>query len=301
MRRAGGRGGRKTPFTFESFSINLRVATPFSAKAVIPTAGNWNLYVRARSTVAGNMFKVKVGEQVSEKFFGNGAVGASGLESGGSFTLPAGPIKVTLTEIKPGDAIEAVFLTQKTELTDADLAGLQYPEDLVQLKAYDLPVQIDGVKFGDLNGDGKTDLVVLTPNYSTYAYDNSGKELWHYDAPQDGTVQRSEFEAPGCVWDFDHDGKAEVVAWRMIDGKEWLTMADGATGEIKHKVEWPSDPLPHVYNNFRTAVAKLHPGYPDSLVVYTDSGGTVSVTAYGPELNLLWSYSHPRLKDYHGH
>jgi hypothetical protein len=181
------------------------------------------------------------------------------------------------------------------------LAPLQYPDDLVLLKECSLNVPIDGVKFGDLNGDGKTDLVVLTPNYSTYAFDNSGKELWHYDAPLAGAADRGQFEAPGNVWDFDHDGKAEVVAWRIIDGKEYLTMYNGATGDIKYKVEWPTPPLPHVYNNFRTAIAKLHPGYPDSLLVYTDSGGTVSLNAYGPTLNLLWSYSHPRLKDYHGH
>ena len=78
-------------------------------------------------------------------------------------------------------------------------------------------------------------------------------------------------------------------------------MCDGATGEIKHQIPWPTQPLPHVYNNFRTAVAKLHPGYPDSLIVYTDSGGTVSVNAYDPTLKQLWSYSHARLKDYHGH
>ncbi|MEO5961275.1 MAG: PQQ-binding-like beta-propeller repeat protein, partial [Opitutaceae bacterium] len=145
------------------------------------------------------------------------------------------------------------------------------------------------------------DLVVLTPNYSTYAYDNSGKELWHVDAPSGGSELRTQFEAPGTVWDFDQDGKAEVIAWAMIDGKETLAMYDGATGAIKHQIAWPTQPMPHVYNNFRTAVAKLHPGYPDSLLVYTDSGGTVSLNAYGPKLDLLWSYSHARLKDYHGH
>ncbi|HVS51258.1 MAG TPA: FG-GAP-like repeat-containing protein [Opitutaceae bacterium] len=285
-------------FTFENFAINLRAPTPFSAHATLPQAGTWHLYVRSRSTADGSSFKVSVGDKPSAETFGAARDGA--FQSGGDFALSAGPLKVTLTDIHPGSSFDVVLLSPR-ELTESDLAALQYPDDIVLLKEYPLPVAIDGVKFGDLDGDGKTDLVVLTPNYSTYAFDNSGKELWHYDAPSGGSELRTQFEAPGSVWDFDHDGKAEVVAWRMIDGKEYLTMADGVTGEIKHQVPWPTQPLPHVYNNFRTAVAKLHPDYPDSLLVYTDSGGTVSLNAYGPKLDLLWSYSHPRLKDYHGH
>ncbi|HVT88196.1 MAG TPA: PQQ-binding-like beta-propeller repeat protein [Tepidisphaeraceae bacterium] len=305
--RGRGRGGAtatapaivRPAFTFENFTINLRAATPFSASANIPRAGTWHLYVRSRSMTEGSSFKVSVDNTLSAQTFGDSTAGT--LKYGGAFQLQSGPLKITLTEIHPGSSIDGVFLSPNAELTESDLPALQYPDDIVLLKEYLLPVQIDGVKFGDLNGDGKYDLVVLTPNYSTFAFDYSGKELWHYDAPQAGTVQRSEFEAPGNVWDFDQDGKAEVIAWRMIEGKEYLTMADGMTGEIKYKVEWPTQPLPHVYNNFRTAIAHLHPGYPDSLIVYTDSGGTVSVNAYGPTLNLLWSYSHPRLKDYHGH
>ncbi len=286
-------------FTFENFAINLRASTSFGAKADIPQAGNWHLYVRSRSVTEGSSFKVSVGAKLSAITFGEAAGGA--FQSGGSFELPRGPLKVTLTDIHPGSAFDVLLLSTKPDLKESDLAALQYPEDIALRKEYSLPVVIDGVKFGDLNGDGKTDLVVLTPNYSTYAYDHSGQELWHYDAPSGGSELRSQFEAPGTVWDFDQDGKAEVVAWRMIDGKEYLVMSDGATGATKHQVEWPTPPLPHVYNNFRTAIAKLHPGYPDSLIVYTDSGGTVSVNAYGPTLALLWSYSHPRLKDYHGH
>jgi hypothetical protein len=289
------------PFTFENFSINLRIDTPVNAKAEIPQAGTYHLFVRSRASAEGASFKVAIGDQVSSESFGNTAGQAGVLKPGGTFNLPAGPIKVTLTDIQPGSAVEGVFLTIRQTLTDDDLQDLQYPDDIVLLKEYRLPVQIDGVKFGDLNGDGKTDLVVLTPNYSTYAFDNSGKELWHWDAPQAGTVQRSEFEAPGNVWDFDNDGKAEVIAWRQIEDKEYIVMYDGMTGEIKHKTDWPTQPLPHVYNNFRTAIAKLHPGYPDSLVVYSDSGGSVTIAAYGPTLNPLWNYTQRRAKDYYGH
>ncbi len=32
----------------------------------------------------------------------------------------------------------------------------------------------------------------------------------------------------------------------MIDGKEWLVLADGRTGDIIKKVPWPAPPMPHV-------------------------------------------------------
>ncbi|RYY14790.1 MAG: VCBS repeat-containing protein, partial [Chitinophagaceae bacterium] len=128
----------------------------------------------------------------------------------------------------------------------------------------------------DVNGDGLADFMVLEPNFSAHVYDNSGKELWQYKAPEANVRERSEFEAPGVIWDFDKDGKADVAHWRMIDDKEWLVIADGITGQIKKQTEWPTKPMPHVYNNFRLAIAKLTPGAPNELAVFTDYGGAIN-------------------------
>ena len=59
--------------------------------------------------------------------------------------------------------------------------------------------------------------------------------------------------------------------------------------------------MPHEYNNFRLAIAKLGGNYPDNILAFTDSGGTISVTAYTRDLKLLWQHTENRLKDHLGH
>ena len=110
-------------------------------------------------------------------------------------------------------------------------------------------------------------------------------------------------EAAGILWDFHHTGRDELAHWRLIDGKEWLVLCDGRTGEIIKKVPWPAPPFPHVANNYRMAVAKFHKDSdgPDTLLVLSDTGGLISLTAYDKDLNLLWQHSEPRDKDYFGH
>jgi hypothetical protein len=209
-------------------------------------------------------------------------------------------VEIRLTAINPRPTLNVLVLSKNADFAESDLRGLELPEEVELLKDYQIP-NASIVKFGDVDGDGKPDFLVITNNYSAYMYNNAGKELWHWDAPEQDARLRGEFEAPGSLWDFDRDGFDEVVHWRIIDGKEWLVMADGRTGAIKHKVEWPTRPMPHVYNNFRTAIAKFHPGYADTLLVFTDAGGTISLTAYDPELKQLWQHTEARQKDFFGH
>ncbi len=59
--------------------------------------------------------------------------------------------------------------------------------------------------------------------------------------------------------------------------------------------------MPHEYNNFRLAIARLSGNYPGNILAFTDSGGTISVTAYTRELKQLWQHVENRLKDHLGH
>jgi len=281
---------------FNNSGMILRAAEPALARVQIPEAGTYHLRVRTAGATAGS-FNVELGGRVSPATFGGTQ---PSWVDGGSFDLPAGLLEIRLTDITPSPILDVLVLTRDAAIAEKDLRPLQYPAGVSLLKEYRIPPS-HAVKFGDLTGDGRMDFVVLTPNYSAHAFDHDGRERWNYQAPPENTRLRGEFEAPGVVWDFDGDGRAEVVHWRMIDDRQWIVMADGVTGAVKHKVGWPAKPWPHVYNNFRMAVARLKPGRADSLVVLCDSGDMIAVAAYDAELRTLWRHDHVLRKDHLGH
>ena len=292
----GGFGNASTAWLFNNSVIDLVSKEDAVAKATIPEAGAYRLFVRSQGTATSG-FKVSVDGQTRR---GRVRQRAARLEGQRHVPTEEGHGGDSPHRHQPAAHARRAGALEEPNFEEKDLKPLELPEEVELLKDYTIPAA-NIVKFGDVDGDGKPDFLVITSNYSAYMYNNDGKELWHWDAPAEGARLRGEFEAPGSIWDFDQDGYAEVVHWRIIDGKEWLVMADGRTGAIKHKVEWPTPPLPHVYNNFRTAIAKFHPGYADNLLVFTDSGGTISLTAYDRELKQIWQHTEQRKKDFFGH
>jgi hypothetical protein len=281
---------------FNNSGMVLRAAEDSVARVQIATAGRYHLRVRTAGSRDGT-FKIALGGQVAAATFGGTA---TTWTDGGAFDLPAGELEVRLTEVTPSPVLDVIVLTRDPAPDDEALRAVQFPAEVSLLREYRIP-PAHAVKFGDLTGDGRMDFVVITPNYSIHAFDHDGRELWNHQAPPENTRLRGEFEAPGSVWDFDGDGRAEVVHWRMIDGQQWIAMADGTTGEVKHRVAWPAKPWPHVYNNFRTAVARQKPGRADSLVVLCDSGDTIAIAAYDAQLRELWRHDHVLRKDHLGH
>ncbi|MXV16513.1 hypothetical protein [Hufsiella ginkgonis] len=286
----------KTEWQFNNTAIVLQSETNLIARVTVPEEGSYYLYVRSKGAGAG-AFKIAVNDRVTDSVFGKQP---QLWKKGGSFKLSKGVAYVKITRITPGASFDVVVLSKKPDVTEEEIRPFQLNEEVRLLKQYNVPLS-NAVKFGDVNGDGLTDFMVLTPDFSAYVFDNAGKELWNWKSPETNAKARSEFEAPGVVWDFDRDGKAEVVHWRFLDGKEWLVIASGETGQVKKQVEWPTRPLPHEYNNFRLAIAKLTSGSPNELVVYTDMGGTVNVNAYTSNLELLWEHTETRKKDNLGH
>ena len=262
----------------------------------VEEAGKYHLFVRGTGK-GRSSFKVAINDKVTEAVFGNDTVA---WKNGGTFDLKAGVATLKITRINSGAVFDVIVLTKDPTLEEDDVKGLQLNRNVTLLKEYDIP-DASAVKFGDVNGDGLTDFLVLTRDYSAHVFDHNGKELWSWKAPDVYVKERSEFEAPGVLWDFNGDGKAEVVHWRQDEGKEFLVIAQGETGSVVSKVPWPTRPLPHVYNNFRLAIGKLTKDRPNEIVVFTDMGGTMNINAFSADLKPLWVHTERRSKDHLGH
>ncbi|MEI6945813.1 hypothetical protein V9K67_01350 [Paraflavisolibacter sp. H34] len=288
-------GALKESWVFNNTAIVLHSPTNL-LKKVQARAGLYRLYVRGRGG-RGSSFKVAVNDTLTAATFGGDSLS---LQYGGTFRLKEGLNDIKITRIHPGAVVDVLVLTQDQKVTEEDLKSRQLHPEVNLLKEYAIP-NSNAVKFGDVTGDGATDFMVLSPDFSATVFDNSGKQLWTYSAPEAGGRQRSEFEAPGVLWDFDGDARAEVVHWRFLDGKEWLVIADGQTGAIKKQAPWPTRPLPHEYNNFRLAIGKLDHKKGAHILCFTDMGGTINVSAYTPALERLWSHDEERKKDNLGH
>ncbi len=283
---------------FNNSTLNMSSAEDVTAAVPVKEAGTYHLFVRSIGT-ATSSFRVRINGKEDAGSYGQGALQ---WVRGGDYVLKPGNATITLTAIAPRPSLNVMVLTKNADFREDDLKALELPPEVKLEHEYRI-ASSNIVKFGDVDGSGKYAILDITSDYSAIMYANDGHELWRWQAPAQGARLRGEFEAPGLLWDFDHTGRDEVAHWRMIDNKEWLVIADGRTGEIVRRTPWPAPPMPHVYNNYRMAVAKFHKdsGGPDTLLVLSDTGGLISLTAYDYQLRQLWQHAEPRQKDYFGH
>jgi hypothetical protein len=106
------------------------------------------------------------------------------------------------------------------------------------------------VSLGDLTGDGRVDLLLYregpqtTPGFMV-ALDHDGKLLWELgnrdlDKHQpDGMWKEPALRGIAFIYDFDGNGKGEVVTEFWKDDKPMLYVLDGATGRVLHERESP--------------------------------------------------------------
>ena len=147
----------------------------------------------------------------------------------------------------------------------------------IPLKDEDTTFQKVGI--GDLNGDGRYDFVIKTPDtnidpffrnwrpseetYTLQAYLADGTFLWEKDLGWN--IEAGIWYSPFIVYDFNGNGRAEVAvktapahvdyregepspersyggfdAGRVRTGPEFLSVLDGMTGEELARADWPS-------------------------------------------------------------
>jgi hypothetical protein len=284
---------------FNNSTVNMSVTDALVTTETVKEAGVYHLFVRSVGT-ATSSFQVQIDGKTDPGSYGKGPVA---WVRGGDYTLKPGKIEVRLTSITPHPSINVLVLTKNADFKEDDLKALELPPEVKLLHEYKI-ANSNIVKFGDVDGSGKFAIVDILNDYSTIVYANDGHELWRWTAPPTTQGDPRGNEAAGILWDFHHTGKDELAHWReSSDGKEWLVLADGMTGKVIKQVPWPAPALPHVDNNYRMAVAKFHKESdgPDSLLVFTDTGGTITLAAYDKDLNLLWQHMEHRDKDYFGH
>jgi hypothetical protein len=284
---------------FNDSTVNMSAVDDLVTTEPVKEAGVYHLFVRSVGTPTSS-FKVKVDGKEDAGSYGKGPLA---WVRGGDYTLKPGNIEIRLTSITPRPSINVLVLTKNADFKEDDLKALELPPEVKLLHQYTI-ANSNIVKFGDVDGSGKYAIVDILNDYSTIVYANDGHELWRWTAPPTTQGDPRGNEAAGILWDFHHTGRDELAHWReSADGKEWLVLADGRTGAVIKQVPWPAPALPHVDNNYRMAVAKFHKESdgPDTLLVLTDTGGTITLAAYDKDLNLQWQHMEHRDKDYFGH
>ena len=190
-----------------------------------------------------------------------------------------------------------------------------------------VPIRLQGdyrthkVAAGDLDGDGRYELVIQHPDFNTdpyqapgywkrstdtyklEAYSLDGRFLWRHD--MGWSIEAGTWYAPYVVYDVDGDGRAEVYCkggegdprepeGHVKTGPEWLYKLDGQTGELVKQIPWiPRLPEIGDYNYFcrnMLAVAYLD-GKRPHLLMQRGTYRAIVIEAYDPDLNLVWRWN----------
>jgi hypothetical protein len=148
-----------------------------------------------------------------------------------------------------------------------------------------------GLRLGDINGDGKMEIVMGQPSDQNVigagsgqiivcvtAFDLKGNQLWQVGKP--GQFHTASSDIPLQVYDLDGDGVAEVIAAMSTTA---LTVLDGKTGTVKRTIK-----LPATGSNDCIAFANLSgKAWPQDMIVKDRYSNFWAISSDG---TLLWTH-----------
>ena len=285
----------KVPWLFNNTALLLLSQASMETEVLIPEAGTYHLFARSRGGRRGS-FRVALGKQVSPSIAGGDAFSWQRVEK---FDLPQGPVKLRLTRIFTAPALDVLVLTKNENFTEEELRPLQLNEEVKLLKEYRIPSPL-AVNFGDVNDDGKLDFFVMSEASRRTSSTTTGESCG---------LTRPRKRGPTCATLTTSTASSGTSTPTAVGGA--ALAAHGRRGvargrrrenrQVKHKTKWPAPPLPHPYRNSRIAIARFGPGHPNNVVVYSDTGGTISITAYTKDFKQLWQHIEKKQKDHLGH
>jgi hypothetical protein len=187
----------------------------------------------------------------------------------------------------------------------------------------DVNSKANGIGFGDLDGDGAYDFVVLLDaleyvdpgtsidswhrsldTYQLEAYTSTGKFLWRYD--MGWSIETGMWYVPFIVYDLDGDGRAEVyikggegdpreLDGHVTGGPEYLLKIDGMTGKVVQKRPWlprkPEKQRSYDWNNRNQMGVAYLDGKKPSLLIQRGTYGNITTEALDANLRTEWLFS----------
>ncbi|MFP4143518.1 MAG: hypothetical protein ACLFV3_00075 [Phycisphaeraceae bacterium] len=95
-------------------------------------------------------------------------------------------------------------------------------------------------RFGDIQNDGRLGFIQTNGARQQIAYDFEGNELWRYEDPE-ADFRDIRYDSFFPIYDFDGDGRQELICARKRDGELMLALVDTATGEAKKLAPFPGE------------------------------------------------------------
>lgn len=150
----------------------------------------------------------------------------------------------------------------------------------------------NNLRFGDLNGDGEEDILIIQLNNSIMgtslacmtAVSSKGDILWQNGEPQSGD-QRFTFDFPFQLHDIDGDGLKEII---YLSAK-YINILNGETGERIRRVLMPEAKRKSSSGRLEMSVffCDLEDKGRDGNMLIID--GTEKIYAFDERIRLLWS------------